>query len=187
MNVKRSTVTSASLVVAIVTIFTSAWGATVRIGIVEQAQRITLQSSGAGGAVVGGVIGYNLGSGNSQSKKRRRAIIGGMAGSAASKKSQPGMEYTVKFTDGSTMAIVSNQMGLAVGSCVSVEDSGKSVNIRGQDAAACDPKAAEVVKDLQDELEDDADECAAAKQELLAAKTAEEVELASIKARILCN
>jgi len=160
---------------------------TVNIGIVEQAQRVTLQSGGAGGAIVGGAIGYNLGSGNSDSKKRRRAIIGGAMGSAASTKTEPGMEYTVKFGDGSTIAVVSNQLGLRVGDCVSVEQVGKSANIRQQDPVACDPESSEVVEDLRDELLEDAGECAAVKQELLNAKTAEAVELATAKAKILCN
>ena len=164
-----------------------AWSMTVRIGVVEQAQRVTLQSGGAGGALVGGAVGYNLGSGNSGSKKRRRAIIGSAVGSAAATRTEPGMEYTVKFTDGSTMAIISNQMGLAVGTCVSVEDAGKSVNIREQDPVACDPAAEAAVKDLQDEMIEDADECAQVKQELLQANTVEAVELATAKAKILCN
>ncbi len=159
----------------------------VDIGTVEQAQRVTLQSSGRGGALVGGAIGYNLGSGNSSSKKRRRAIIGGAIGSAASTDTRPGMEYTVKFGDGSTIAIVSDQLGLEVGDCVSVEQAGKSTNIRQQDPVACNPELKDAVVDLQDELIEDADECAQVKQELLNAKTAEAVEMATAKARILCN
>jgi len=164
-----------------------AQSATVDIGTVEQAQRVTLQSGGGGGALVGGAIGYNLGSGNSSSKKRRRAIIGSAIGSAASTKTESGMEYTVKFSDGSTIAIVSNQLGLEVGDCVSVEQTGKTANIRRQDPVACDPNAGEAVKDLQDEFVEEANECAAVKQELLEAKTVEQVEIATAKAKILCN
>jgi len=36
-------------------------------------------------------------------------------------------------------------------------------------------------------LAEDADECAQVKQELLDAKTVEEVEIATAKAKILCN
>jgi hypothetical protein len=36
-------------------------------------------------------------------------------------------------------------------------------------------------------LVEDAEECAQVKQDLLAAKTTEEVEIATAKARILCN
>ncbi len=41
--------------------------------------------------------------------------------------------------------------------------------------------------DLQDELVEDATECAQVKQELLDAKTTEAIEIATAKARILCN
>ena len=159
----------------------------VDIGVIEQAQRVTLQSSGAGGAVAGGVIGYNLGSGNSSSKKRRRAVIGAAAGSAAASDTTPGMEYTVKFMNGSTMAIISDQLDLELGECVSVEQSGSSANIRRQDPAACKPESAAAVEALQDELVEEADECAQAKQEVLDAADAEALELATTKAKILCN
>jgi hypothetical protein len=164
-----------------------AQNATVDIGIVEQAQRVTLQSGGGGGALVGGAIGYNLGSGNSASKKRRRAIIGSSIGSAAATTTEPGMEYTVKFGDGSTIAVVSNQLGLEVGDCVSVEQTGRTANIRKQDAVACDPNAGKAVEALQDEFIEEANECAAVKQELVEATTIEQVEIATAKARILCN
>ena len=161
----------------------------VRMGTIEQAKHITLQSSGAGGAVAGAALGYNIGSGNSDSKKRRRAVIGGAIGSAAASSSRPGMEYTVKFVDGSTTTLVSDQTHLTVGQCVSVELMDKSANLREQDPAACnpDPQAQEAVADLQDELAEDAAECAQAKQEIADAKTMDEVEVATAKARILCN
>jgi outer membrane lipoprotein SlyB len=172
---------------AMMALSASAQDASIDIGTIEQAQRVTLQSSGTGGALLGGAIGYNLGSGNSDSKKRRRAIIGGSIGSAAATNTRPGMEYTVKFGNGSTMAVVSDQLALEVGDCVSVEQTGKTANIRRQDPAACDPNASEAVEDLQDEFVEEANECAAVKQELLEAKTVEQVELATAKAKILCN
>ena len=99
------------------------------------------------------------------------------------------MEYTVKFLDGSTTTLVSDQVHLGVGQCVSVELIDKSANVREQDPAACnpDPQAQEAVVELKDEMVEDAAECAQAKQELLDAKTTEQVEVATAKARILCN
>ena len=41
--------------------------------------------------------------------------------------------------------------------------------------------------DLDDELVEEAEECNAAKQELLAAESDEAAELASRKVRVLCN
>jgi outer membrane lipoprotein SlyB len=171
----------------------SGQGTTVKMGVIDKAVSVTLQNTGddAGkGAVIGGVIGYNLGSGKSQSKKRRHAVIGGVVGAAAgSSGTDPGMEYTVKLVDGSTVVVISDQVHMKAGDCVSIEQVKNSTNIREQDPVACNPAAKEVLADpqVQDELAEDADECAQAKQELLNAKTTEAVEMASTKARILCN
>jgi hypothetical protein len=97
------------------------------------------------------------------------------------------MEYTVKLDDGSTAIIISDQVQIRAGDCVSVEQSRDMTNIRQQDPAACNPEVKEALVDLQDELVEDADECAQVKQELLDAKTVEAVEIATAKARILCN
>ena len=162
---------------------------TVNIGVVEQAAQVTLESSSsAGGAVVGAVVGYNIGGGKSKSRRRRNAVIGGAIGSrAGSSGTSPGMQYTVKIGDGSAIVVVSDQLEIKVGDCVSVEQVGDSANIRRQDPAACNPAVKEAVSDLQDELIEDANECALVKQELLAAKTIDEIEIATAKARILCN
>ena len=169
----------------------SGQSATVKIGVVDKADSVTLQNTGTDsgkGAVLGATIGYNVGSGNSASKKRRRAIIGGALGSAAGASgTTPGMQYTVKFDDGSIIVVVSDQTHLKAGDCVSIEQVRDMTNIREQDPAACNPEVKEALSDLQDEFEEDANECAQVRQELLNAKTTEEVELATAKARILCN
>ena len=155
--------------------------------VVDTAESVTLQNTGKG-ALAGAVIGYNAGSGNSSSKNRRRAMIGGSIGAAVGKSgTTPGMEYTVKMDDGSTTIIISDQVNLKAGDCVSVEQVGDMTNIREQDAAACNPEVKEALTDLQDELVEDASECAQVKQELLDAKTTEAVKIATAKARILCN
>ena len=169
----------------------SGQSATVRMGVVEKAESVTLQNTGddAGkGAVLGAAIGYNAGSGNSSSTKRRRAVIGGAIGAAAgSSGTDPGMQYTVKLDDGTTTIIVSDEIDIKTGDCVSVEQVKDMTNIRSQDATACDPESKEAVSDLQDELVEDATECAQVKQELLDAKTTEAVEIATAKAKILCD
>ena len=82
--------------------------ATVTLGIVQQAELVTLQSSGAGkGAAVGGALGYA--SGSTKKKSRRNAVIGGVAGSALSSTGESqGMQYAVKVGDGSVIVVVSD-------------------------------------------------------------------------------
>lgn len=165
----------------------SGQNATVTIGIVKQAEPVTLQSTGGGkGAVVGGALGYA--SGGSRKKSRRNAVIGGVAGSALSSSgTSEGMQYTVKIGDGSAIVVVTDQTEIQIGDCVTVEQSGNAANIRRQDPAACEITSKQAIAEIQEELIDDANECAAVKQQLVEAKTQEEIELAMTKAKILCN
>jgi outer membrane lipoprotein SlyB len=161
--------------------------ATVTLGIVQSAERVTLQSTGGGkGAVVGGTLGYA--SGSSKSKSRRNALIGGAAGAALSSSGKSeGMQYAVRVGDGSVIVVVSDQTQIQIGDCVTVEQSGDLANIRRQDPLACQNQQASSSPDVQAEFVDDADKCAAAKRELLDATTKEELELATAKANILCE
>ena len=51
----------------------------------------------------------------------------------------------------------------------------------------CETESAKAVAQIQPELQNDADECVAAKQQLVDAKSANEVDLAMRKVQILCN
>lgn len=165
----------------------SGQNATVTLGVVQSAERVTLQSTGGGkGAVVGGTLGAM--SGSSSSKRRRNAVIGGAAGAALSSSGKSeGMQYAVQVGDGSVIVVVSDQTQIQIGDCVTVEQSGDLANIRRQDPMACQSTSAAAVEAVYDELIDDADKCAAAKRELLNATNTEEVELATAKANILCE
>lgn len=114
---------------------------TTRHGVVENTQQVQLQSKAGAGAVVGGVVGYNLNSGKSSSKQRRRTAAGaavGAAGTRAAEGDLTGMEYTVKMTDGSQIRLVSDQTQIHKGDCVAIEQSGDKANIRRVDKAQCE-------------------------------------------------
>ncbi len=161
--------------------------ATVTLGVVQSAERVTLQSTGGGkGAAVGGTLGYA--SGSSKKKSRRNAVIGGAAGAALSSSGKSeGMQYAVRVGDGSVIVVVSDQTQIQIGDCVTVEQSGDMANIRRQDPLACERPEVVASPDVQSEFVDDADKCAAAKRELLDATTKEALELATAKANILCE
>ena len=165
----------------------SGQNATVTLGVVQSAERVTLQSTGGGkGAVVGGTLGAL--SGSSSSKRRRNALIGGAAGAAvASSGPSEGMQYAVRVSDDSVIVVVSDQTQIQIGDCVTVEQSGNLANIRRQDQLACENRQASAAPDIMQEFEDDADKCATAKRGILDAETAEELELATAKANILCE
>jgi len=97
------------------------------------------------------------------------------------------MQYTVKINDGSAIVVVSDQTEIQLGDCVTVEQIGDSANIRRQDPAMCEASSKQAIADIQDQLIEDANECAAVKQQLVEAKTQEEFELATTKAKMLCN
>ncbi len=191
-----STVLLAFVVSALVP-STSSWaqkkGASVKIqhGTVVASRSVTIESGGnaAGGALLGGTIGLIAG-GSSGKKRRQRAatgaIIGGALG-AASKKSEQAMEYTVETAGGMQIKVLTDQREIHTGDCVVVEESGGMANVRRVSETMCEPESQSVVEELRAEFQEEAAECIAAKQELLAAETDEAMDRALRKISILCD
>ena len=163
----------------------------IMVGTVLSTERVNLQSEAAKSAVVGGVIGYHATSNRkSSSRKWKNAAIGAAALGGARRAGEgdlTGTLYTVQMTDGSQMRVVSDQNQVVAGDCVTVEQVGDSANVRRADPVLCEPETAPVMDELADELNEEADECYAAKQELLAAESDERASLAARKVSILCN
>jgi hypothetical protein len=167
-------------------------GATAKttVGIVERAETVQLDSNAGAGVLVGGTLGLLSAKGKSGSKKARNAIIGAAAGGAIAGASQgdtTGRKYTVRTGQGSVVSIISDQKEVRVGDCVVIEESGDTANIRRVSQTMCEAESAKAVAQIQPELQNDADECVAAKQQLVDAKSANEVDLAMRKVQILCN
>ena len=72
--------------------------------------------------------------------------------------------------------------------CVFVEESGGTANIRRAPATACQPASQAVMKDpaIVEEMQEEAAECVAAKQELVDADSDEAVDRAYRKVQLLC-
>jgi hypothetical protein len=167
-------------------------GATAKttVGIVERAETVQLDSNAGAGVLVGGTLGLLSAKGKSGSKKARNAIIGAAAGGAIAGASQgdtTGRKYTVRTGQGSVVSIISDQKEVRVGDCVVIEESGDTANIRRVSQTMCEAESAKAVAQIQPELQNDADECVAAKQQLVDAKSANDVDLAMRKVQILCN
>jgi len=163
--------------------------AKVQHGIVIKSERVDLSENKApSGALVGGTVGLMTG-GSSGYKRRRNAAIGAVAGGvlgAAGSTQQMGMMYTVEITGGA-IKIVTDQTEIHMGDCVVVEETSQGANIRRVNREVCDPAAAAVVKELNDEFVEEAEECAMARKELASAKTDSEFDRALMKVDILCN
>jgi len=163
--------------------------AKIQYGIVVKSERVDLSENKApSGALVGGTIGAMTG-GSSGYRRRRNAAIGVAAGGllgAAGSTQQMGMMYTVEIAGG-MVKVVTDQVEIHMGDCVVVEETSQGANIRRVNREVCDPAAADVVKELSQEFQEEAQECAMARAELAAAKTDAEFDRALMKIDILCN
>jgi hypothetical protein len=162
----------------------------IQYGIVVASSYVQEQSDAGKAALVGGALGYGLTRNKSRSTKAVASVAGAaVAGGAKSKSegSREARQYEVQTGSG-TVVIISDQTEIQVNDCVVVENPGNTnANIRRVDPTFCDPASAEVVAELQDEIMEEAEECAAAKRELAAAETDAAFDRALRKVEILCN
>ncbi|MFO0236304.1 MAG: hypothetical protein ACK51M_25255 [Burkholderiales bacterium] len=137
----------------------------------------------AGGAMIGGALGLISGSGQSASNQALRGIGGAAAGRriGAMAGSRPTFEYTVLLGDRSTIQVVTDEAGMRVGDCVSVER-GSFNNLRLVDDVRCDRPA----KASQAAVKE-ANACQQAKEALLRADTDAAFDRAERRVRLLCS
>src|SRR5688572_18619907 len=164
---------------------------TIQYGKVTAVRDVDLKSGAVpAGALVGGALGLASGAGKSSGKKARNAIVGAAAGSAvagAAQGSQKGMMYQIEVGAGDMIQVVSDQREIRTGDCVAVEKSGDTANVRRVSASYCDKANEAAVQAVGNEARKDAEECAAAKQQLVDSKTMQEADLAGRKIGLLCN
>lgn len=161
-----------------------AMAASVEFGRITAARQVDISNPGAqtAGTLVGGTLGVMSGSGQSRSNRALRGVAGAAVGGrvAGAAGSNAGFEYTV-LIGGRTTRIVTDQSGLRVGDCVSIER-GSFNNIRLEPEARCDRPTAASSADLSE-----ANACDAAKQQMLNASTDAEFDRAERSVRLLCN
>jgi outer membrane lipoprotein SlyB len=159
----------------------------VSYGRITAVRQVDIQNQGAqaAGTLVGGALGVASGSGQSRSNRALRGIGGAAVGSrlAGAAGSSTGFEYTVLIGGTNTIRIVTEQAGLRVGDCVSVER-GQFNNIRLASDERCDAAAAAAAPANEVAT---ADACDAAKQQLLDASTDAEFDRAERRMRLLCG
>lgn len=162
----------------------------IQYGVVVGSSYVKEKSNAPAGALVGGTVGLLLGKGKSTSTKIATTAAGaGLGGLTASKMQgdRTLRQYEVATSNG-TVTILSDQLEIQVDDCVLVENPGTgSANIRRVADTFCNPESAEVVADMSDEILAEAEECVAAKKELVAADTDAAVDRALRKMSILCD
>jgi len=162
----------------------------IQYGTVVSSRYVEEASNAGGGALLGGAIGLYKGKGKSSGTKFRRTVGGAAVGSAVASAAQgdrAARQYEVQTNSG-TVVIISDQTQIKVDDCVVVENPGTTnANIRRVAPTYCDPASAEVVQELQDEAQEEASECAAAKSELAQAADDAAFDRAMRKVEILCD
>lgn len=160
---------------------------TVTYGRITAVRQVNIENQGAqtAGTLIGGALGVASGSGQSRSNRALRGVGGAAVGSrvAGAAGSTTGFEYTVLVGGTNTIRITTDQAGLRVGDCVSVER-GQFNNIRLASDDRCDARAgtpppASAVAE--------ADACEQAKQQLLNATTDADFDRAERRMRLLCG
>ena len=158
----------------------------IRYAEVVDVERVRMPSAVPAGAVVGGFTGLVL----SRNKSTRSQVASGVGGAAlgalatrALEGERLGYSYQLRFADSGISQFITEKGYLQRGDCVSVER-GEYANIRRVAKSLCDNGAS--TKITQSHIRD-AQQCHAAKDQLLAASTNEEVEAASRKVRIICQ
>lgn len=162
----------------------------IQYGIVVGSTYVQEKSTAPVGALIGGGLGLLLTGGKSTSTKVLATAAGAGLGGVTAKKAQgsrDARQYTVATSSGE-IVIISDQTEIEVDDCVVVENPGTgSANIRRASPTLCLPESAEVAASLSDEMREEAEECVAAKQELVAAETDAGVDRALRKISILCD
>ncbi len=158
----------------------------IRYAEVVDVERVKMPSAAPAGAVVGGFTGLIL----SRNKSTRSQVASGVGGAAlgalatrALEGERLGYSYQLRFADSSISQFITEKGYLQRGDCVSVER-GEYANIRRVAKTLCESGPS--TKITQSHIRD-AQQCHAAKDQLLAASTDEEIEAASRKVRIICQ
>ena len=163
--------------------------ARITIGVVTHVQTVQLQSNKNRNSLLGGAAGWALARNQSSSRQAAAALGGAALGRGATSRSEganTGIQYTVQTSSGSAIQVITDQTEIRIGDCVTVEETANGANVRRSDPSMCQASP-EVLAEVEDELQEEANECDQAKQRLIAAETAEQVDVARQVVEILCN
>jgi outer membrane lipoprotein SlyB len=160
----------------------------VSYGTVQQVEQVKMDPNYAGGALLGGGIGLAAASRRSGTTQAGAAIAGALIGALIQKhRAGMGDRYTILLTSGATIEMITEHHDIAAGDCVSVEQ-GKHANIRRVSPVMCNTAATSpgyAVMHAANVTE--SQECHAVKEELMAATTESEADLAYKKMRAFCE
>ena len=167
---------------------------TVQYGVVERVEQVRADANTGGGAALGGLTGLALAAGTGGSRNQQiagaagGALLGGLIANQRAANQQL-IQHTVRLNSGSSVAVVTEAQGIARGDCVSVEQ-GRHANVRRVSPVMCNAMADRGSPAFQPTHQAnvrEARECEQAKQEVLNAQTEEDIRLAHLRMRALCE
>lgn len=164
----------------------------IQYGTVQEVREADMDPNTGTGAAMGGALGLAAAHGGSTGTQVGVAAAGALIGAliqrerAANNRAE---QYSVLLNNGATIAIVSEHHDIQTGDCVAVEQ-GRHANIRRVSPVMCQDVANAShphYADLHAANLAEASECERIKDEILAATTQEQVDLAYQKMRALCE
>ena len=158
----------------------------IRYAEVEDIERVKLPSAAPAGAMVGGFTGLILSRNQSAGRQVASGIGGAALGGLATKALEGdrlGYSYRLRYADNSVSNFITEKGYLQRGDCVSVER-GEYANIRRVANVLCEGGPSVAVDRTHVR---DAEQCHAAKDQLLSASSEQEIEVASRKVAVICE
>ena len=166
----------------------------VQYGVVQRVESVRAEANTGGGAALGGLTGLALAAGTGGSRNQQiagaagGALVGGLIANQSAANQQL-RQHTVRLNNGSSVAVITDHHNIVAGDCVAVEQ-GRHANIRRVSPVMCN--------DLADTSRPayasthranvrEAEECEQAKREVLNAQTEEDIRLAHMRMRALCE
>lgn len=150
--------------------------------------RERLPSAAPAGAVVGGFTGLMLSRRSSGAKQVASGVGGAVLGGLATRALEGerlGYSYRLRYLDGAESAFITEKGYLMVGDCVAVE-SGEHQNLRRVSRTVCETQP--LVRTPAAAMhQNNAEQCHAAKQQLLIAQGKERIDDAARKVEIICH
>jgi hypothetical protein len=162
----------------------------IRYAQVTDVNRERLPTAAPAGAIVGGFTGLILSSGRST----RSQVASGIGGAALGALATSALEgdrlayaYTLRYSDGTVTRFVTEKGYLQEGDCVAVER-GRHDNIRRVPSSLCSTarQPGQAAPAIDPMIEQNARLCEEAKDQLLAAESEADINLAARKVEILC-
>jgi len=185
MKVRSSILGSIAVLATALMATVAVASSTVSYGRITAVRQVNIDNQGAqaAGTLIGGALGVASGSGQSRSNRALRGIGGAAVGSrvAGASSGTTGFEFTVLIGN-QTTRITTEQSGLRVGDCVSIER-GQWNNIRLAPDERCD---AAMTRGAPEDTTA-AEACEAAKRQLIEANTDAEFDRAERRMRLLCG